>query len=982
MKTLTSFLTPFLLAVALCVAASASADAPTDAKWNMFDRRIGMFVHWGVHSVAGRHCQILWRDRMTRAEYEKLAERFTAEKFDADKFVDVAESAGADYIVFTAKHHDGFCMWDTATTDYKVTNTPVQRDVLAELAAACRRRGMKLGLYYSNPDWHHPNAHNPQSTHQIPLQPGDRPDMEKYAAYVKAQVTELLTKYGEIVCFFWDIPTQIDRPEMDALVRRLQPGIMINDRGWGNKATCDYSTPERDWCSTPSGKHVEACDSVGAVAWGYRSNEDYRTLGYLTRRIDKFLAGGANFLLNVGPKPDGTIPEEAVKLMAGVGDWCRRVGDAFKDVNTAPFKFCGDARMVATRRGDAVFIHFPDGLNATGVYLDPIATLPERATLLNTGDLLKVELDANPNRGPASHKKTLHVWGIPADAVANECAIIRLDFSPDLKAHREAYAKFWDECRKGAFVVGQASSMENVRPRADFKWRKADEVNVRLARGERESVQILVARAEHDLKDVTVDIVMEGLLFDATNVTASVVGYVQTTNTPNYKVRTGDGFEFPTPGWWPDPILDFQKSCDVSGDDVQSFWVRVMCPRGQRAGTYKGALVVSAKGEASVRIPFSVRVNDFEIGRGSPLPLAISCNVPGCNEAAMGGRKDVVKRLRNDPESYHNAHRTREREYTGFFADYMITRSTMYATEAPGGEPFWDDLVRLKERSELGMFCLFYFRALPNQPDGEAVWRGRFMDVMRRRYDKAKELGILDKAYFYGCDEFNPPTFTNIQAAAKILHKEFPGVPVMTTARDVLLGTGDSILKDIDIHCPAVCFWENRPVAEAQKAGKRVWWYFCNVPTVPYANTMIEGPPAEIRSLMGAQTQKFKPDGFLYYATMKWNSESPITQGPFTEWTPATGDGQWTCCGGPDLLPLATIRLENFRDGLEDLWYVRELERRFAVHKNKNDKWANAAKAALAVPDEVARSVKDFSTDSDVIYRWRDGIADLIEAER
>ena len=202
MKTLTSFLTPFLLAVALCVAASASADAPTDAKWNMFDRRIGMFVHWGVHSVAGRHCQILWRDRMTRAEYEKLAERFTAEKFDADKFVDVAESAGADYIVFTAKHHDGFCMWDTATTDYKVTNTPVQRDVLAELAAACRRRGMKLGLYYSNPDWHHPNAHNPQSTHQIPLQPGDRPDMEKYAAYVKAQVTELLSNYGEIACFF------------------------------------------------------------------------------------------------------------------------------------------------------------------------------------------------------------------------------------------------------------------------------------------------------------------------------------------------------------------------------------------------------------------------------------------------------------------------------------------------------------------------------------------------------------------------------------------------------------------------------------------------------------------------------------------------------------------------------------------------------------------------------------------------------------
>ena len=940
------------------------------AKWKMFDRRIGMFVTWGVHSVVGRHSQILWRDGMSRTDYEKLTERFTAEKFNADSFVDVAESAGAEYIVFVTKHHDGFCMWDTATTDYRVTNTPAKRDILAELAAACHRRGMKLGLYYSNPDWHHPNAHNPKSTHQIPLQPGDKPDMGRYAEYVKAQVTELLTKYGEIVCFFWDIPARVDRPEMDALVRRLQPGIMINDRGWGNKATCDYSTPERDFkWDTPSEKHVEACDSVGVVAWAYRSNEDYRTLGYLTRRIDKFLVGGANFLLNVGPMADGTIPDEAVRLMAGVGDWRRRVGDAFNDVNTAPFKFCGDERMVATRRGDAVFIHFPDGLNATGVYLDPIATLPERATLLNTGDLLKVELDANPNKGPASHKKTLHVWGIPAAALANECAVIRLDFSPDLKAHREAYAKFKDECRKGSFVIGQAASMENVRPRADFKWRKADEVSVRLARGERESVQILVAPAEHDLRSVKVDVDMGGARFGASNVAASVVGYVQTTNVPPYVVRPK--MAKPTIGWWPDPILDFQKSCDVSGDDVQSFWVRVTCPRGQRAGTYKGALVVSAKGEASVRIPFSVSVNDFEIGRGSPLPLAVTCVSPG-------GRKDIAEKFARDPESYWNAWKTREERYCDFFADYFITRSSIYATAMPDGEPRWDMLMRLKEQGRLGMFGLFYFGGSGVEP---------VLPVCRARYEKAKSLGIIDKAYFYGWDEYNANMFTNVQRWAEHLHREFPDVPVMTTARDRLLGTGDSVLKDIDIHCPALCFWEHRPVAEAQKSGKKVWWYFCNTPSVPYANTTLEGPPAEIRSLMGAQTQKFKPDGFLYYATMKWNSERPITSGPFTEWDPCScrlyhGDGQWTCCGGPNLLPLATIRLENFRDGLEDLWYVRELEKRLAAHGDKYDAWATAAKAALAVPDEVARSVKDFSTDSDVIYRWRDGIADLIEAER
>ena len=454
MKTI---LTLILLATSICASLFAAPET-ADANWNMFDRRIGMFVTWGIHSVVGRHSQIFWRDRMTRTNYEKLAERFTAEKFDADRFVDVAESAGAEYIVFVTKHHDGFCLWDTATTDYKVTNTPAKRDVLAELAAACRRRGMRLGLYYSNPDWHHPNAYNPKSTHQIPLQPGDEPDMEKYIPYVKAQVTELLTKYGEIVCLFWDIPTHIDRPDMDELARRLQPGIMINDRGWGNKATCDYSTPERDWkWNTPSDKHIEACDSVGAVSWAYRSNENYRTLGYMTRRIDKFLAAGGNFLLNVGPKSDGTIPEEAAKLMAGVGDWRRRVGDAFAGVATAKGVLAPSSKMIATRRGDSVFIHFPDGLDASGVDLDPIDTLPERATLLNTGGALKVELDASPIKGPKSDKKTLHVYGIPADDIANECAVIRLDFPPAATNARGNLA-IWDDRPASADKRGETSA--------------------------------------------------------------------------------------------------------------------------------------------------------------------------------------------------------------------------------------------------------------------------------------------------------------------------------------------------------------------------------------------------------------------------------------------------------------------------------------------------------------------------------------------
>ena len=122
---------------------------------------------------------------------------------------------------------------------------------------------------------------------------------------------------------------------MDELVRRLQPGIMVNDRGWGNKATCDYSTPERDYeWDLANGRHIESCDSVGVQSWGYRADEDYHTHGYLTRNIDRYLSTGANFLLNVGPKADGTIPDEARAIMADVGKWYGKVRDSFRNVKT------------------------------------------------------------------------------------------------------------------------------------------------------------------------------------------------------------------------------------------------------------------------------------------------------------------------------------------------------------------------------------------------------------------------------------------------------------------------------------------------------------------------------------------------------------------------------------------------------------------------------------------------------------------------
>lgn len=395
-------------------------------EWQMFDRRLGMFVHWGVYAVNGYHEQEEMRRKVPRAEYERAAGKFTGEKFDANVFVDAAESLGATYIVITAKHHDGFCLWNTKTTDFNVMHTPCGRDVLKELADACKARGMKLGLYYSNPDWHHPNAYNPLSTHQIvPTDPNDRPDLDAYRAYVRAQVTELLTNYGEIVCFFWDIPSKVEDPSLNALVRRLQPDIKINDRGWSKG---DYSTPER---GIPEGAAftnlTEACDSVGVQSWGYRANEDYRTVGYLTRSADRILSMGGNYLLNVGPKADGTIPAESLALLASVGRWHAKTAESYRAVETVP-GLVADKSCFVTRRGASVYLHYPKGLDKTGVSLRPLARLPKAATLLNTGAALTAELADLPSDYKLDSGRVLHLRGIPAGALADESVVIRLDF--------------------------------------------------------------------------------------------------------------------------------------------------------------------------------------------------------------------------------------------------------------------------------------------------------------------------------------------------------------------------------------------------------------------------------------------------------------------------------------------------------------------------------------------------------------------------
>lgn len=389
--------------------------------------KFGMFVHWGIYSLTGYHEQVRWRFFTPRAEYRKLMKEFNPVKYDPDEWVRLAKDAGMEYICFTTKHHDGFCMFDTKYTDFNIMNTPYHRDVLKELSEACARGGLALSLYYSNPDWDYKYGFNSHSSHQMP-EKGDVEDIEKLKEFQRNQIRELLTNYGKIYTFFWDIPTNISDPSMNEFIRSLQPDILIDDRGWGDKG--DFSTPER---FVPDGhkfeRMTEACQSVGEQSWGYCADEDYFTNRYLTASIDKIRAMDGSYLLNVGPMPDGRIPERSAEIVRRVGKWYNSVKEAF---DAEPY-LLENRGLVCTKRGSTLYVHIPDGLNARGLTLKPIDVLPKSVTLLNDGRSLKYSITTRPeDKGWSApdnilRRQTLHIFDMPADEFADETMVLRIE---------------------------------------------------------------------------------------------------------------------------------------------------------------------------------------------------------------------------------------------------------------------------------------------------------------------------------------------------------------------------------------------------------------------------------------------------------------------------------------------------------------------------------------------------------------------------
>ncbi|TDD63955.1 alpha-L-fucosidase [Jiangella aurantiaca] len=343
--------------------------------WFAHDR-FGMFVHFGLYSVAARHEWVMNYEEIGVEEYARYAEYFDPDLFDARAIARTAREAGARYVVLTTKHHEGFCLWDTATTAFSAPHS-CGRDLVREFVDAVRAEGLRVGFYYSLLDWSHPDytidRHHPLRRHPHVAALNAARDMDRYRAYLHEQVRELLTSYGPVDYLFFDFtehaeheglpgkaPEDWDAATLLALCRRLQPDMVVNDR---LGIAADLVTPEQYQPVRPlerDGVPVlwEACQTING-SWGYhRDNLDAKSAGLLVRMLAGSVALGGNLLLNVGPTGRGEIAPRDAVLFAEVGEWTRRHGPAI--YGAGPSRFTPPSGVVYTQRDRRLYVHLFD----------------------------------------------------------------------------------------------------------------------------------------------------------------------------------------------------------------------------------------------------------------------------------------------------------------------------------------------------------------------------------------------------------------------------------------------------------------------------------------------------------------------------------------------------------------------------------------------------------------------------------------------
>ncbi len=420
---------------------SAASDAEAGTReqrmrwWH--EAKFGMFIHWGLYSVIGQHEWALEMEGIPIPQYEKLAKHFTPQPNAAREWARLAKRAGQKYMVMTTKHHEGFCMFDTKLTDYCAPKQGPGRDLVREFVEAARAEGLRVGFYYSLMDWHHPDGARCAT---------DEGARKRFVEYTHGLIRELMSNYGKIDVLWYDVdwpltPEQWESERMNKMVFELQPEIIVNNR---NGLPGDFSTPEQHIQASEAGRAWETCMTLND-SWGFqRSDDAWKTPKTIAKNLATCAEGGGNYLLNIGPKPDGSVPEESVRILNTVGEWLSTNGKAIYGTERGKFSFGTFAQF--TRRGNTLYIHvyyWPGQTPAaewlsffnpqTVVAIGGLQGKVQSARLLKTGQPVKFEQDAISTR----------FLGLPAVAPDNPMTVIEVECDSEPTVNHTSIRPQW-----------------------------------------------------------------------------------------------------------------------------------------------------------------------------------------------------------------------------------------------------------------------------------------------------------------------------------------------------------------------------------------------------------------------------------------------------------------------------------------------------------------------------------------------------------
>ncbi len=368
------------------------------ARKNFSDKRFGIFIHWGLYSMFAQGEWYMTNANIDCNEYAKSANAFYPHNFNAEEWVKAIKNAGAGYLCFTTRHHEGFSMWDTKMSDYNIMNTPYGQDIVKQLADACHKNDLGLHFYYSHLDWtreDYPIGRTGRKTGRK----GNAPNWKNYYNFMNGQLIELLTNYGKVDCIWFDgvwdhdsvsIPFDWQLEEQYALIHKLQPACLIGNNHHKTPVDGeDIQIFERDVPGENkaglSGQAVsplplETCQTMNGM-WGYKIvDQNYKSVSTLIQLLVRTSSKGANLLLNIGPHPDGSLPAIALERLKDMGEWLRTYGETIYGTQAGNVETGGDS-IVCTRKNNRLFIHILDS-NVTQINIPLSAKKVKAARLL------------------------------------------------------------------------------------------------------------------------------------------------------------------------------------------------------------------------------------------------------------------------------------------------------------------------------------------------------------------------------------------------------------------------------------------------------------------------------------------------------------------------------------------------------------------------------------------------------------------------